>query len=88
MINNMEIKILNETKDSLDVEIGDLTIVELMRVYLNKEGANMAVWKRAHPTKNPVLHLEASNPKKLLQKAIDSVKKELSSLETDFKKLK
>ena len=84
----MEIKVLNEDKASMDIEISDLTVVELMRVYLNKEGADVAAWKRDHPSKNPVLHVEASNPKKLVQKAIDSVKKELTTLEADFKKLK
>jgi len=84
----MEIKVLNEDKTSMDLEISDLTVVELMRVYLNKEGAKLAAWKRDHPSKNPVLHLEADNPKKLVQKAINSVKKDLASAEADFKKLK
>lgn len=84
----MEIKVLSEDKTHMDLEIDSLTIVELMRVYLNKEGAKMAAWKREHPSKNPILHLEADNPKKLLQKAIESVQKDLSTIEADFKKMK
>lgn len=84
----MEIKVLSENKTSMDIEIDNLTIVELMRVYLNKEGAKMAAWKRDHPSKNPVLHVEAENPKKLVQKAIESAKKDLETIGTDFKKLK
>lgn len=84
----MEIKVLSEDKKTMDVEVGNLTIVELLRVYLNKEGAKMAAWRREHPSKNPVLHIEGENPKKLLQKAIEAVQKELESLEADFKKMK
>jgi len=84
----MEIKILKEDKKTLDVEMNNLTLVELLRVYLNKEGADLAAWKREHPTKNPVLHIEADNPKKLLQKAIAAIEKELAKVQDEFKKAK
>ena len=85
----MEVKILNETKDSLEVELGNLTIAEILRVYINKKGnAKFAAWKREHPTKNPVLHIEGSNPKKLLKEAITLLEKEIDSAVSDFKKLK
>jgi DNA-directed RNA polymerase subunit L len=84
----MEIKILKEEKNELDLEIDSLTIAELLRVYLNKEGADMAAWKREHPTKNPILHIKADNPKKLVKKAIESIEKELEESLADFKKLK
>lgn len=88
MLNFMEIKVLSEDKKTMDLEIDNLTVVELLRVYLNKEGAKMAAWRREHPSKNPVLHVEADNPRKLVQKAIESIQKELSSIEADFKKMK
>lgn len=84
----MEIKILNDEKESLDVEIDSLTIVEVLRVYLNENGAKMAVWKRDHPSKNPVLHVEGPNPKKLVKDAIIKIEKEIDSFVNDFKKLK
>ncbi len=84
----MEIKVLAEDKTFMDLEIDSLTIVELMRVYLNKEGAKMAAWKRDHPSQNPTLHIEADQPRKLLQKAIISVQKDLATIEADFKKMK
>ena len=84
----MNIKILKDEKKELDVQVDSLTLVELLRVYLNKEGADAAAWKREHPTKSPVLHIEADNPKKLLQKAIASVQKELDNLLEEAKKLK
>ena len=84
----MEIKILKDEKTELDVEISSLTIAEVLRVYLNKEGAKLAAWKRDHPTKNPVLHIEADNPKKLLKKAITVLEKEIDATVDEFKKLK
>ena len=84
----MEIKILKDEKNILDIELSSLTIAEVLRVYLNKEGAKLAAWKRDHPTKNPVLHIEADNPKKLLKKAIATLEKEIDKTVDEFKKLK
>ena len=84
----MEVKIIKQEKNTLDVEIDSLTIVELLRGYLNQEGAKMAAWKRDHPFKNPVLHIEADNPTKLLQKAIQSAEKDIDKLVDEFKKMK
>ncbi len=84
----MNINIVKEDKNLLDIEIDNLTIAELLRVYLNKEGAKLAAWRREHPSKPPVLHIEADNPKKLLQKAISTIEKELDKVTDDFKKMK
>lgn len=84
----MEIKILKDEKNTLDIELSSLTIAEVLRVYLNKEGAKLAAWKRDHPTKNPVLHIEDDNPKKLLKKAIATLDKEIDATVDEFKKLK
>lgn len=87
----MEIKIINEEKNSIDVEMDNLTVVEVLRVYANKEGAKVAAWKREHPTKNPVLHIESAgsdNPKKILQKSISSIQKDLEKYSKEFKDLK
>ena len=84
----MEINILKDEKNELDVELDNLTVAEVLRVYLNQVGAKLAAWKRDHPTKNPVLHIEGDNPKKLLKKAIDTLEKEIDKVVADFKKLK
>jgi DNA-directed RNA polymerase subunit L len=84
----MEIKIIKDEKSELDVELSSLTIAEVLRVYSNKQGAKLAAWKREHPTKNPVLHIEADNPKKLLKAAIAALEKEIDSTVNEFKKLK
>ena len=84
----MEIKILKDDKNEMDIEIDNLTIVELLRVYLNKQGAKLAAWKREHPTKNPVLHIESDNPRSILKKAIAQIEKETDTAVDEFKKLK
>jgi len=84
----MEIKIIKEEKGLLDVEISNLTIAEVLRVYANKQGAKLAAWKKEHQTSNPVLHIEADNPKKLLKDAIKTLEKEIDNTVTEFRKLK
>ena len=84
----MKIKILKDEKNELNIELSSLTIAEVLRVYLNKEGARVSAWKRDHPTKNPILHIEADNPKKLLKKAIATLEKEIDKTVDEFKKLK
>lgn len=84
----MEVKILNDEKNSLDIEISSLTIAEVLRVYLNKNGAKLAAWKKAHQAATPVLHIEADNPKKLLKDAIKQLEKEIDIAVEEFKKLK
>jgi DNA-directed RNA polymerase subunit L len=84
----MEIKIIKDEKNEMDLELDNLTIAEVLRVYLNKEGADLAAWKRDHPTKNPVLHIKADNPKKIVKKAIDSMEKDAEAITAEFKKLK
>ena len=84
----MEVKILKEDKNSMDIELGSLTIAEVLRTYLNKEGAKLAAWRREHPTKNTILHIESDNPKKLLKKAISEIEKETDKVTEEFNKLK
>ena len=87
----MEIKVLNSSKDEIEVEVESITIVEILRVYLNKDSnVTLAVWKREHPTKNPVLLVKTSGKtaKKAIDDAVSAVTKDLDKAADDFKKLK
>jgi DNA-directed RNA polymerase subunit L len=85
----MEVEILKEEKGEIEVQIDSLTIVEILRVYLNEDSnVDFVAWKREHPTKNPILKIEGKNPKKSLKDAISSVVKDLDKVEKDFSKLK
>jgi DNA-directed RNA polymerase subunit L len=87
----MDVNILRAEKDEIEVELGDITIAEILRVYLNKDDSvNFAAWRREHPTKNPVLLVKTKGKtaKKAVSDAVKEIEKELDKLETDFKKLK
>jgi DNA-directed RNA polymerase subunit L len=87
----MEINVLESSKDEIKVEIDSLTIVEILRVYLNKDSSVvLAVWKREHPTKKPVLTVRTKGKaaKKAVDDAVSAITKELDSIVADFKKMK
>jgi len=87
----MEIKILNEQKQELKVQIDNITIVEILRVYLNKDDSvTFAAWKREHPSKAPILQIktEGKTAKKALQDAIAKIEKDTDKFLNEFKKAK
>jgi DNA-directed RNA polymerase subunit L len=87
----MEINILKNEKNEIKAEIGNLTIAEILRVYLNKDSSvTFAAWKREHPTKKPILKVETKGKtaKKAINDAISTITKDLDKFESDFKKLK
>ena len=84
----MEVKILSESKDQIEVSISNLTLVELVRVYLNKDSnVTFAAWKREHPSEDPILKVKAKDAKKALKVAIEAAQKDLDSFSADVKKL-
>ena len=83
--------ILKDSKEEIEVEMESLTLVEILRVYLNKDSAvTFAAWKREHPTKKPILAVKTKgkSAKKALSDAVDVITKDLNKIEDDFKKLK
>ena len=84
----MEIKILKEDKNELKVQIDNLTIAEILRVYLNEDDAvSFAAWRREHPFKPPILRIKTSgkSAKKALQDAISEIEKDTGKLLSEFK---
>jgi DNA-directed RNA polymerase subunit L len=87
----MEIKILESSKNEIQVEVGNLTLSEILRVYLNKDSSvTFAAWKREHPTKKPILKVQTKDKtaKKAINDAINSIIKDLDNFEKDFLKMK
>ena len=87
----MEVKILKESKDELELEFGNVTLAEILRVYMNKDsGVDLVAWRRDHPTKNPLLKVKTKGKtaKKAVGDAVSKITKDLDNLLTDFKKLK
>ena len=82
-------EILNQDKESIEVQLDNLTLTEILRVYLNKDSdVKFAAWKREHPTKNPILAVKGKNPKKAIKDAVVAIVKDLDKIEKDFSKLK
>ena len=87
----MEINILTDTKDELEVEVDSVTIMEILRVYLNKDDkVSFVGWKREHPTKKPIILVKTKGKtaKKAVNDAVSAITKDLEKIEVDFKKLK
>ena len=85
----MELEILKQEKEAIEVQLDNLTLAEILRVYLNKDSdVKFAAWKREHPTKKPILSVKAKNPKKAIKDAVSAITKDLDKIEKDFSKLK
>ena len=87
----MEVSILKDTKNEIEIELENLTIAEILRVYLNKDSSvEFAAWKREHPTKSPVLAVKTKGKtaKKAINDAVNLITKDLDKVESDFKKMK
>lgn len=87
----MELKVLKSEKDEMEVEIADLTLAEILRVYLNKDSdVSFAAWRRKHPTEAPVLKVKTKGKtaSKAIKDAVSAVTKDLDKTLKDFEKLK
>ena len=87
----MELEILKSSKDELELRLESMTLVEILRVYLNKDpSVSFAAWKREHPSERPILRVTTSGKtaKKAINDAINALTKDLDKIEADFKKMK
>lgn len=84
----MEVEVLKNEKNDLEVKLDNATIAEILRVYLNKEGIDLAVWRREHPTKPAVIKIQSSGktPKKEISDAVAAIKKDLDNILKVLKK--
>lgn len=87
----MEVKIINASKEEIEVQLESLTIAEVLRVYLNQDSAvSFAAWKREHPSEGPILKVKTKgkSAKKAIDDAVKAIVKDLDKFESDFKKMK
>lgn len=87
----MEISILKSDKEEIELKLDNLTIAEILRVYLNKDDSvTFVAWKRKHPTENPILLVKTKgkSAKKIIDDAIHAITKDLDKVLDDFKKIK
>lgn len=87
----MELEIIKSDKNEIEARIDNLTLAELLRVYLNKDsGVTFAAWKRSHPSEKPILKIttKGKTAKKAIDDAVSAAVKDLDGIEKDFKKMK
>jgi len=68
--------------------MNNLTIAEILRVYLNEQGIEFAAWRREHPTKPLLFRIQSSGKtvKKAVSEAVSAIKKDLEDIEKGLKK--
>lgn len=85
----MKVVYLKDEKNEAEIEIDNLTIAEILRVYLTKdESVTFAAWKKEHPSKNPILKVKTKgkSARKAVEDASSKIEKELDKLVSEFKK--
>ncbi|MFH1290847.1 MAG: RpoL/Rpb11 RNA polymerase subunit family protein [Nanoarchaeota archaeon] len=84
----MEVETVKQDKNDLEVKIDNVTVAEILRVYLNNQGVEFAAWRREHPTKPVILKIQSKGKtaKKEVSDAIFAIKKDLDKLVKGVKK--
>jgi len=78
----MEVEVLKSDKNEIEVKLNDLTIAEILRVYLNAQGAEFAAWRREHPSKPAIMRIVSSGKtaKKAISEAVEAIKKDCDAV--------
>jgi DNA-directed RNA polymerase subunit L len=83
----MEIETTIKEKNSLELKIDNLTVAEIVKSYLNKQGIEFAAWRREHPTKPIIFKIKSQKPiKKEIAGSISEIKKDLDKILSSTKK--
>jgi DNA-directed RNA polymerase subunit L len=82
----MEVEVVNNDKGELEIKTDNLTVAEILRVYLNNAGVDFAAWKREHPDKPIIFKIKDKNTKKAVGDAVNAIKKDLDGIVKGLKK--
>ena len=84
----MNIEILKSEKSEVEMKIDNITVAEILRVYLYQNGADFAAWKREHPSKPAIFKIQTreGTVKKAVSGAIESIKKDCDKVAALIKK--
>ena len=82
----MNIEVVKSEKGHAEFMFDNLTVAEILRVYLNNEGVDFAAWKREHPFKPLLFRIESGNVKKSVGDAVSSIKKDIDKVVSAVKK--
>ena len=84
----MNIEIISNDKRAAEFKIDNLTVAEILRVYLNEGGVDFAAWRREHPSKPLIMKIQTSEGTvaKAVADAAAAVKKDCDKLAALLKK--
>ena len=85
----MEIEIVKQEKDNVEIRVDNTTVAEVLRVYLNEQGVELAVWRKDHPTKPAIFKIQTSSGKtvkKVVGDAITAINKDCDKILAALKK--
>lgn len=84
----MNIQIVKSEKDAVELKIDNLTVAEVLRVYLYEAGVDFAVWRREHPSKPLIMKIESKDKlvKKVVSEAVAAIKKDCDKITALIKK--
>ena len=83
----MEIEVLKDEKNDMEIRLDNVTVAELLRVYLNKNNVEFAAWRRNHLTEPAILKVQSSGKtvKKEIGDAISEIRKDLEKIKKGVK---
>ncbi len=78
----MNVEVISHSANDCEVKVDNLTVVEIMRVYLNENGIKFAAWRRDHLTQPAIFKIESSGKtvKKAIAEAVSAISKDVDSL--------
>ncbi len=83
----MEISVVKDEKNEMEFMIDNVTVAEILRVYLNNGEIDFSAWRREHPSKPALFRVEDSkNVRKAISDAVSAIQKDLENLEKEIKK--
>lgn len=84
----MNIEIMKDEKNDLELKMDNLTVAEILRVYLNEDGIDFAAWKREHPSRPILMKIKSfgKTVKKSVGDSVEHIKKDLDKIKSVLKK--
>lgn len=84
----MNVEIVSEEKNSIELHVDNLTIVEVLRNYMDSNGVDFVAWRKEHPSKPLVFKASVleGTVKKSISEGISSIRKDLELVEKSLKK--
>jgi DNA-directed RNA polymerase subunit L len=84
----MKVEMVKDEKDEIEILIDNLTVAEVLRVYLYEQGVEFAAWRREHPSKPAIFKIKNSdkNVKKIISDAVSAIKKDCDKISSLIKK--